>query len=106
MVAFGIILDAIIRSFLTVLYSLINWIQKKVGEIVTRYQATGVKVVVKVELGHIAKKILSYVTENSIDLIVMGSHGARGLREYVVGSNAEKIVRSSPVPVPPRWSKA
>ena len=74
-------------------------IQKKVGEIVTRYQATGVKVVVKVELGHIAKKILSYVTENSIDLIVMGSHGARGLREYVVGSNAEKIVRSSPVPV-------
>jgi hypothetical protein len=29
----------------------------------------------------------------------MGSHGATGLREYFIGSNAEKIVRNSRVPV-------
>ena len=37
--------------------------------------------------------------EFDIDLIVMGSHGASGLKEMFVGSNAEKVVRSSDVPV-------
>lgn len=37
--------------------------------------------------------------ELNIDLIVMGSHGATGLREVFIGSNAEKVVRSSKVPV-------
>ena len=37
--------------------------------------------------------------EFNIDLIVMGSHGASGLKEMFVGSNAEKVVRTSDVPV-------
>lgn len=36
--------------------------------------------------------------ENS-DLIVMGSHGASGLKELFVGSNTEKVVRTSDIPV-------
>jgi len=32
-------------------------------------------------------------------MIVMGSHGASGLKEMFVGSNAEKVVRSSDIPV-------
>ena len=37
--------------------------------------------------------------EFDIDLIVMGSHGATGIKEMFVGSNAEKVVRTSAVPV-------
>ncbi len=37
--------------------------------------------------------------EYEIDFIVMGSHGASGLKEMFVGSNAEKVVRTSEVPV-------
>lgn len=37
--------------------------------------------------------------EYDIDLIVMGSHGASGLKEMFIGSNAEKVVRSSDIPV-------
>lgn len=37
--------------------------------------------------------------EYDIDLIVMGSHGASGIKEMFVGSNAEKVVRTSEVPV-------
>ena len=33
------------------------------------------------------------------DLIVMGSHGASGLKEVFVGSNTEKVVRTSDIPV-------
>ncbi len=43
---------------------------------------------------------VSEVAENhSADLIVMGSHGASGLSEVFVGSNTEKVVRHSKVPV-------
>ena len=37
--------------------------------------------------------------EYDIDLIVMGSHGAKGIKEMFIGSNAEKVVRFSDVPV-------
>lgn len=37
--------------------------------------------------------------ENNIDLIVMGSHGSDGLKELFIGSNTEKVVRSSKTPV-------
>ena len=37
--------------------------------------------------------------EFNIDIIIMGSHGASGLKEMFVGSNAEKVVRTSEVPV-------
>ncbi len=37
--------------------------------------------------------------EQKIDLIVMGSHGAGGLSGFFVGSNTEKVVRTSDVPV-------
>jgi nucleotide-binding universal stress UspA family protein len=37
--------------------------------------------------------------EQHIDLIVMGSHGTSGLNEFFVGSNTEKVVRSSNLPV-------
>jgi nucleotide-binding universal stress UspA family protein len=33
------------------------------------------------------------------DLIVMGTHGRRGIRRVVLGSDAEHVVRESPVPV-------
>lgn len=35
----------------------------------------------------------------NIDLIVMGSHGANGFQEMFIGSNTEKVVRNSEVPV-------
>jgi nucleotide-binding universal stress UspA family protein len=34
-----------------------------------------------------------------IDLIIMGSHGASGMKEFLIGSNTEKVVRTSEVPV-------
>lgn len=33
------------------------------------------------------------------DLIVMGTHGRRGLRRFALGSDAERVLRDSPVPV-------
>jgi nucleotide-binding universal stress UspA family protein len=46
-----------------------------------------------------APAILDYAAENSIDLIVMGTHGRRGLGHFFLGSIAEEIVRVSECPV-------
>jgi nucleotide-binding universal stress UspA family protein len=43
--------------------------------------------------------ILKISKLNNVDLIVMGSHGASGYKEMFIGSNAEKVVRNSEVPV-------
>jgi nucleotide-binding universal stress UspA family protein len=49
--------------------------------------------------GPVTATIRQFITENKIDLVVMGTHGASGLKEYLIGSNTEKMVRLSPVPV-------
>ncbi|HZY79628.1 MAG TPA: universal stress protein, partial [Cyclobacteriaceae bacterium] len=49
--------------------------------------------------GAVTDVIRTYIENEEIDLVVMGTNGATGFREYLVGSNTEKIVRFSPVPV-------
>jgi nucleotide-binding universal stress UspA family protein len=44
-------------------------------------------------------EIIDYVKSESIDLIVMGTHGRSGIEHILIGSVAEKIVRKSPCPV-------
>jgi nucleotide-binding universal stress UspA family protein len=45
------------------------------------------------------RRILDVAKERNADLIVIGTHGRRGLPRLVLGSVAEKVVRLSPVPV-------
>jgi nucleotide-binding universal stress UspA family protein len=68
-------------------------------KITDKYNATGVKVIVNTVFGAVSMMIQDYITKESIDIVIMGSHGATGLREIFIGSNAEKMVRKSPVPV-------
>ncbi|WP_255151285.1 universal stress protein [Halorarius halobius] len=43
--------------------------------------------------------ILEYVDEKGVDLVVMGTHGRRGLDRYLLGSVTERVVRLADVPV-------
>jgi nucleotide-binding universal stress UspA family protein len=49
--------------------------------------------------GRAADLIVEHAKQCKADLIVMGTHGRRGLRRLALGSDAELVVRSSPVPV-------
>jgi len=46
-----------------------------------------------------ATMIVSQAREWPADIIVLGTHGRRGLRRLVMGSDAEMVLRSAPVPV-------
>ncbi len=68
-------------------------------KLTSKFGKEKIKVVTKVEFGSPSTVINNYAKKCKADLIVMGSHGATGAKEYFVGSNAERIVRHSKVPV-------
>jgi nucleotide-binding universal stress UspA family protein len=49
--------------------------------------------------GDPANGVLRTAADYHVDLIVMGTHGRTGVRHFLLGSVAEKVVRESPVPV-------
>ncbi len=49
--------------------------------------------------GNPANMLAEYATKNEMDLIVIASHGRSGVRRWVMGSVAERIIRASSVPV-------
>ena len=72
---------------------------KEFDKIINRYKPDAVEVKTEVAFGAVSRMIQDFIKKKKIDIVVMGSHGATGIREYFIGSNAEKIVRNSPVPV-------
>jgi universal stress protein A len=50
-------------------------------------------------LGAPSEQIVRYAADRDIDLIVMGTHGRGGVAHMVMGSVAEKVVRTAPCPV-------
>lgn len=64
-----------------------------------RYAKKTAQVAFSIVHGQTTPAIRKYIQEKKIDLVVMGTKGATGLKEYLVGSNTEKIVRFSKAPV-------
>jgi len=49
--------------------------------------------------GNPSREIVRYAEDEGCDLVVMGTHGRGGIDRLLLGSVAEKVVRSSSVPV-------
>ncbi|MCX9012519.1 MAG: universal stress protein [Candidatus Methanoperedens sp.] len=77
---------------------------KQEGDEATAYvadkaQAEGLEVERYTVEGHPAEEIRKFAEENSVDLIAMGTLGKSGLDRFLLGSVAEKVVRTSKIPV-------
>lgn len=59
----------------------------------------GIEVLESIEFKKVDEGVVDASIKNDVDLIVMGSHGTSGFNELLVGSNTEKIVRYSEIPV-------
>lgn len=57
------------------------------------------KVQIVTRSGSEDEEILKFIRKETIDIIVMGTHGRTGLKHVFLGSVAEKIIRRSPIPV-------
>lgn len=54
--------------------------------------SVGVKAHCEVLFGHAAEQLLHYATKKSVDLIVMGSLGESGIKDFLLGSVATRVV--------------
>jgi len=57
------------------------------------------KVEARVAQGSPAEKIVETAKKDKIDLIIMGTHGRKGLERAIFGSVCDKVVRNAPCPV-------
>ena len=86
-----------------------NTIETFVGEIVTGAEKSmqafvsenfsGVEAKGQVLIGYAAEEILNRAHEENVDIIVMGTHGRKGIDRILFGSVAEKVVKNADMPV-------
>lgn len=69
------------------------------GYVAERARAVGLEVERIISEGHPADEIIKYADENSIDLIVVGTFGKGGLNRILLGSVANKVIRTAKMPV-------
>ncbi|MFC7135371.1 MULTISPECIES: universal stress protein [Salinibaculum] len=70
-----------------------------VEETATQAEDRGVDTVTAVVQGEPYREIIEYADTHGIDLVVMPTHGRRGLERFLLGSTTERVVRRADVPV-------
>ena len=73
--------------------------RKQFDDLLARAKAANVTVCDLLRLGRPAEEIVNAAACEFADLIVMGTHGRRGLRRFVLGSVAQEVVATAPCPV-------
>ena len=68
-------------------------------QIVDQLKDKGIKVKAEVLYGHVADQLVDYADKQKVDLIIIASHGRSGVSRWVWGSVADRILRSSSIPV-------
>lgn len=73
--------------------------KRRLEEFQEKHLADCPKVKRTVRRGVPVEEILKYIESERIDLVIMGTHGRKGLDHALFGSVAEHIVKNSPAPV-------
>lgn len=72
-----------------------GYIRKVAGELAK----DGISTQSMVLVGNPAHEILEYITNNQIDLVIMGTHGRSGPSRWVLGSATDRVSKYSKAPV-------
>jgi len=73
--------------------------KKQLEEFRQTYFSNLKEVSVEVVTGYCADVILDFIEAKGIDLVIMGTHGRKGLNRMLFGSVARRVSQDSPVPV-------
>jgi len=68
-------------------------------QVVSRVKYEGISVESQVLFGRVAEGLADFAAKNQVDLIVIATHGRSGVSRWVWGSVADRVLRSSCVPV-------
>jgi len=73
--------------------------EEKLQGIIKQHFPEGSRVRAIIGHGNAAKEIVRIAEEEKTDLIVISTHGVSGWHHLIVGSVAEKVIRTAPCPV-------
>jgi nucleotide-binding universal stress UspA family protein len=73
--------------------------EKALAASIAKHKESKVAIVSLLKQADAREAILAAVEDLSVDLVVMGTHGRKGVARALIGSVAEAVVRVSPVPV-------
>lgn len=73
--------------------------ESNLRDLANRMKEHGLCVSARVEYGTPFEKINEVAAAEHVDLIVLGTHGRQGLKHMMLGSVAERVVRTAPAPV-------
>jgi nucleotide-binding universal stress UspA family protein len=76
-----------------------NAAHDRLGALLTARETRELKPELAMRIGKPSAEIIRYAQNRGIDLIVMGTHGRTGVAHVLMGSVAERVVRSAPCPV-------
>jgi nucleotide-binding universal stress UspA family protein len=76
-----------------------QWSAQHLDQLAARAKKTGVKATVVLRDGDPADQIVRACRATKSDLIIVGTHGRRGLPKFFLGSVAERVVSTTPCPV-------
>ncbi|MFZ7128226.1 MAG: universal stress protein [Desulfobacterales bacterium] len=79
--------------------SIIEGAHRKLKEFKEENFPTVQRIQLAVRSGDPSEEILAYISEQNIDMVVMGTHGRKGLDRVLFGSVAERVVKLSSAPV-------
>src|SRR4029453_12528904 len=72
---------------------------EELKKIAKRAEAAKVPVEAVVREGEVDVEVRTLAAKQKVDLVVMGTHGRRGLERFFVGSKTERLLRSLPIPL-------
>lgn len=73
--------------------------EEKSAQFLQDYESEDLKITKKIKIGSAFHYITEEINEEKTDLVIMGSKGASGFEEVLIGSNTEKVVRHAKCPV-------
>jgi len=86
-------------SITTMEKDIIDGAEKRLYEFMDEYFRAFANTKTAVVAGDASEEIIKYIEDRHIDLVIMGTHGRKGLDKVIFGSVAERVVKTAPVPV-------
>jgi nucleotide-binding universal stress UspA family protein len=73
--------------------------ETKMDEFVEEFFKSIISPKTKILIGDIAEEIIKYIKTEGINLVIIGTHGRKGMDRIILGSIADRVIKSAPVPV-------
>lgn len=73
--------------------------EKYLKGVIARLEKKGIKAKADIVYGKAGESLSDYAAKNSMDLVIMATHGRSGISRWVWGSVADRLLRSARVPV-------